>query len=904
MERTTSSISLAEHMRHTNFTDSVVDYSDILKSYGIVFRPNEFYWQVGELKKTQGWILHLSVIKSQISELLQVIIPELLTYSVPFKIIRDSGIVGSNLGGSLGYAQLGKMASVYPDNDLQALDIAKKLIDLTKGFRGPAIPTDRHLGSVVYTRYGSFNPIIVKDIAGEKLKCIYDQKGELIPDPYNIPFQYPSFAIWPFREIAESMAPYPKKLLNYVYYPQAILKPDAKGNVIRALYFKKLWQIKLCLVKQGRMNMFSDDFGRDIQDRLEWQFSLYRELEKDIPLPEIFDHFKQGDDSYLAMKFIIGDSLSKWIDIAYNYRSWRDLPFPSKWQLLDMITKIIKIISRLHEKGYVHRDITPENFLIDKSGKIFLIDLELAWCLHSGKPTPPFTLGTPGFMSPEQASRSIFPTFKEDIYGLGALMLVFFTNLSPVMFNIASKNRLIEQIIFFTGESNIAKLVSSCLEFDPEQRPKLSFVEQELEKCREELTNRSVSTESFTALSEPALGDLRTVIKLGIQGLTLPALLHSNQCWVSRAQRKETNIGNRQNDFTIYDGWHTGVSGPMWLIAQAKLAGFPIDDCKDIYITNWEYLQKRSLVESNALHQGLYAGSAGIALTMTEGINSSLLFPTPDITQQLHHCLRQSASQLDLATGSAGQGIALLHCAPLIGHKLAEELLSACVANLLKSQQQDGSWSLYAEFGKKDDILTGLDKGVAGVTWFLLNYLQSQPSDSVEKAVHRALTWLIKRARKKGNICRWPISTKSRAIDQWGSGVGTPGIILTFIKAYEVLKNPLFQNMAEDTLQKIRPRPILRDFGLGSGLAGLGEIYLEAYRVFDNKAVWKERASWIVQLLIHSFEEVNQGAEFWLTGLATADLFSGNSGVLHFLIRYLYPEKLYHPLVPRPYMEF
>jgi hypothetical protein len=136
--------------------DYATDFSVLLNKYGLAYVRSEYYWMVGAPTKVQGWILHLSVIKIQILDLLNLIIPELIEGSVPFKIVIDLDTAGSLLDGNLGYIHLGKLVSIYPENDLQALQLAQKMITLTSSFKGPAIPTDFHLGSILYTRYGSF----------------------------------------------------------------------------------------------------------------------------------------------------------------------------------------------------------------------------------------------------------------------------------------------------------------------------------------------------------------------------------------------------------------------------------------------------------------------------------------------------------------------------------------------------------------------------------------------------------------------------------------------------------------------------------------------------------------------------------------------------------------------------
>ena len=80
----------------------------------------------------------------------------------------------------------------------------------------------------------------------------------------------------------------------------------------------------------------------------------------------------------------------------------------------------------------------------------------------------------------------------------------------------------------------------------------------------------------------------------------------------------------------------------------------------------------------------------------------------------------------------------------------------------------------------------------------------------------------------------------------------------------------------------------------------MGELYLEAYKVF-NDPLWLNRAEWIAQLLLHTLYIESKNQACWIPDYQsdfTADLFRGNTGVIHFLMRYSLPNNLTHPLNP------
>ena len=873
------------------------DYSLILDTFWLAYRPDGYYWQVGEITGTQGWILHLSVIRAQFKDLLQKVIPLLTEEALGFKIVRDFHTAGLLIEGNLGYHNVGKMISIYPVEQQLTVPLIQKLISLTKAFRGPAIPTDRHLGGVVYTRYGSFNPVMIPGEAGTLVKCIYDQSGQLMPDPYYIPFKFPTGLAWPFTEIASPDIPPPAKLLNHAYYPLFIIKPDAKGNVIRALYFKRPWLIRSCLIKQGRKNMFSDENGRDIQDRLQWQYDLYQQLKNDLPLPEVFDYFSQADDTYLAMEFIKGESLSNWLMDVYQDRSWLTLAQADRIKILDRLNDTLSIIRRLHQKGYIHRDITPENFLIDEYDHIWMIDMELTWHMHTECPAPPFKLGTAGFMSREQQECRI-PTEKEDIYGLGALMLVCLTNLFPVKLNLLSSDHLKEQLLFFIGDDMIASLITACMNDDPAQRPSLPIVQKTVQQYREKQRLGIPSSPSIIQQS-PDNKVIQRVVQYALNSLAQQQVIDERQRWISKMQKKERFIGNYQLDVALYEGWHTGMAGPLWLMARAELAEFDTTACMAAYNSSWGYIQEHYFQNAKTASQSLFAGGPGIAWALTEGLKSKLLTNRQVSAEQLAQCFASANSSLHLSDGIAGAGLALLHITPWMERQLANELLQGCITGVLNRQNKDGSWDLFTS-RKRDGILTGMDAGVAGIVWFLLACLQQQEDHRIKMAATKGLSWLIRHARKNKHAYYWSLSSKSSKEEKWACNHGIPGISLVFIKAYELFKEPIYRELAENSLLNHSAYPILYNFTQTGGMAGLGEIYLEAHRVF-NTIEWRKRADWIALALMHCFNEVGGQMGYWLpdqTSIVTADLFTGTSGILHFLIRYLQPAIFNHPLSP------
>jgi len=133
-------------------------------------------------------------------------------------------------------------------------------------------------------------------------------------------------------------------------------------------------------------------------------------------------------------------------------------------------------LNAMHQHGFVHCDIKPNNILINKSGSIKIIDLGQSCKIGTVKPR---IQGTPDYIAPEQVKRKPLGP-KTDIFNLGATMFWALTGKhAPTM--IPKKNKFGLPIVeprraphelkkqLPTG---ISKLVMDCIEEDPANRPR------------------------------------------------------------------------------------------------------------------------------------------------------------------------------------------------------------------------------------------------------------------------------------------------------------------------------------------------------------------------------------------------------------------------------------------------
>ena len=830
----------------------LTDYSLLLSNYEVNWREEDSYCKVGTPRMSDGWVLHFSTVISELQALLELLTSLLISEAVAFKIPRTRKDASNILAGNTGTARQGKIVTVYPADDAQAIHLARRLLAATSGFQGPAIPTDSRIGNVLYTRYKIHSQIVTP--AGRPPK-----------------FALPENVRWPFSEWAAPVFDEPVLLYNNKYKPTEIIKTDPKGDVIKAVYLRSFLRLTPCIIKEAKHNMAADRAGRTIQDRLLWQHTLYQQLNHEIPFPGIIDLFRIKEDLYLVMEFVDSVSLLELIGIVYaGVHFWPALDTPAKQKLVSILCSLLTIVQKLHAHGIIHRDLTPVNFLIDKKERIYLIDMELAYSIPKEYPMPPFRLGSPGFMSPEQEKTEV-PTEKEDVYGLGGLMLYVFTGLSPVKLPLSSPSRLSEALLFLTADQVVSDLIANCLRYESRERPGVVEIATTVQSVAQRLP-----AAKGQRIADPGKLDSRSVswlIENALCGLNGPKMLSTNGLW--RCPDKALGLAS-------------GLAGVLYLTAKARKRGYSLPVGPDAWLQNWKYLHETSAAA------GLLDGGAGLLLVIAAGLESGLLQENYR-EQILSRGLIQMPPGLSLYNGIAGVGLALNQCSSIGGNPKMTELSQFCVRTLLAQQHPSGYWDTAPALKDKDGIIIGLGFGTAGIAYYLSDWLQLNPdAEPVKQAVRRALDWLMGQGTTKNNSYTWNIATRKKAQNPHSVYSGTPGILLCLLKAYECLKDPRYQQTAIAGLRSLPLFPNPNDLTQMDGLSGLGELYLEAAKVLKSEE-WQVRADRIAHLMVHLFLQDKDCAGYWSMNTrdeAPPSLLTGSSGVAHFLLRYQHPESI------------
>ncbi len=129
----------------------------------------------------------------------------------------------------------------------------------------------------------------------------------------------------------------------------------------------------------------------------------------------VYDSGDAGGQLWFTMPYVEGESLRD------RLRRERQLPVD---EALRVATETARALDYAHRHNVVHRDIKPENILLTKEGDTLVADFGIARALggEAGLTETGMAIGTPAYMSPEQASGERTIDARTDVYSLGAVL--------------------------------------------------------------------------------------------------------------------------------------------------------------------------------------------------------------------------------------------------------------------------------------------------------------------------------------------------------------------------------------------------------------------------------------------------------------------------------------------------
>jgi len=145
----------------------------------------------------------------------------------------------------------------------------------------------------------------------------------------------------------------------------------------------------------------------------------------------IFDSGEDDDYFFQVMQLIDG------MDLAQILTKLRRHPVPARrlmpmQHVLRLMREVLDGLQYAHDSGVVHQDLKPANILIEnRDGRALIADFGIAKAKHAEYAAHGIVVGTPIYLSPEQASASNTDN-RTDLYGIGVILFELLAGKLPI----------------------------------------------------------------------------------------------------------------------------------------------------------------------------------------------------------------------------------------------------------------------------------------------------------------------------------------------------------------------------------------------------------------------------------------------------------------------------------------
>jgi len=198
----------------------------------------------------------------------------------------------------------------------------------------------------------------------------------------------------------------------------------------------------------------------------------------------IFDLGQASGVRYITMDYVEGQDLRALLNEKGKFSPEEAVP---------IFLQIAAALEAAHQAGVVHRDLKPQNVMVDKDGRVYVMDFGVARSLETpGMTQTGALMGTPEYMSPEQA-KGLKVDARSDLFSLGIIFYEMLSGASPFKADTAmatmfkrTRERAVPLAQAMSGVPVfLSDIVSKCLEIDQEQRyPSARAIIEDLEKWK------------------------------------------------------------------------------------------------------------------------------------------------------------------------------------------------------------------------------------------------------------------------------------------------------------------------------------------------------------------------------------------------------------------------------------
>jgi serine/threonine protein kinase/class 3 adenylate cyclase len=182
----------------------------------------------------------------------------------------------------------------------------------------------------------------------------------------------------------------------------------------------------------------------------------------------VYDAGEVGGAFYLTMRYVKGRTLA---DLIPEHTL-----LPLK-QIVLLFDQICEGLHYAHENDIVHRDLKPTNIIVNAEGTAMIVDFGIAKIAEGGTTKAGTVLGTPAYMSPEQAAGGRVDR-RSDIFSLGAILYELLTGEKPfpgntptaIIYKIVTESPIPMRVVEPSVDPALERVVRRALEKSPSDR--------------------------------------------------------------------------------------------------------------------------------------------------------------------------------------------------------------------------------------------------------------------------------------------------------------------------------------------------------------------------------------------------------------------------------------------------
>lgn len=748
----------------------------------------------GAAGRAQGFKVHVSAPIEFGRSILSAVLPVIVKYSCPFKVVVDAFIHRVINSKNFPRASACKFITVYPPSDAVCQQLLDELHSATRSYSGPYVLSDKAYknSTCVYYRYGAFQQQMHLAVTGQHTLTMLDPSGNSVPDVRRATFTLPPGVDDPFDPCAINGKALTTLQDRYVI--TGALRFSNKGGIYKA---RTVAGDRRFLIKESRPHIVIGSFAeRDAITALKAEHRALELLASSGFAPQPVDYFVLDCHHFLVMEELAAMPITKFRSLE---RISLLLGRTSDRAQIERFTDIFRIIAErllaaveeCHRCGFVLGDLAAQNVLIDeKTYRIWLVDFEsIRFDTDEDRDSLPFTFG---FTTTERLMGRV-PTRLDDFYGIGA---VLFSLILPV-----------QALSRFNADyrREFAGLINSEIAVPPAIWAVIdAFSSGNVSEARSRLADLAPGRQVYAprASNEAAapIAAEECIEKIADYILATRDRDRSDRLWPSDYRVFLTNPL----------GLGYGALGVALFLARA---GRPVpSECCD-------FLQKG--VRRLELPPGIYVGTAGLARglfdlgyedlaieQMNQAIASPLLYDCDDIFY-----------------GCSGVGLMCLQFWNLTDEERFLVAADRIGKFLLTKGQKERSGREWRNIDGRTYV--GWAHGASGIAAFLLALYRETGADSYLTCATAALEGDLSEGIEVEGSIGWPHVKGDRTVFPYWR-YGSAGVGLATLRFWEALHDDRYLQIAKKAALYIAPKYAVQS-GQFNGMAGLGEFLLDMY---------------------------------------------------------------------------